>query len=92
MWDAALDHRLPTICRSNGLPKFLRCTAEHLLPRSEGGGNAAENIVAACWYCNTARHRRKYPPSPEAHRTRVRRRMAAGRWLTAEVSTCVSKV
>lgn len=92
MWDAALDNRLPAICRSSGLPKILQCTAEHLRPRSEGGENTAENIVAACWYCNTTRHKRKCPPSPETHRTRVRQRMAAGQWLAAQVPICVRDV
>jgi len=29
---------------------LLRSTAEHLLPRSEGGGNSVANVVAACRY------------------------------------------
>lgn len=77
MWDgsAAPD------CTTQAGPIPLRCTAEHLRPRCEGGGNTADNIVAACWYCNTHRHRRKKPLSPEAHRARVQRRMASGKWL-----------
>ena len=31
------------------------CTAEHLVPRSQGGTNDLHNIVAACLCCNTAR-------------------------------------
>ncbi len=58
----------PTFCCSN-----LRCTAEHLIPRSEGGLNTAENIVAACWRCNSRRHRRRVIPSPEEHRYRVQK-------------------
>jgi len=92
MWDKALDHRVPATCRSDGLPKILRCTAEYLTARSEGGTNAAENIVAACWFCNNSRHRRKCPPSPEAYRTHVRQRMAAGRWLAAQVAANVREV
>ncbi len=57
-----------------------RCTAEHLKARSEGGGNTRENIVAACWICNTRRHRRKRPPEPlrwrEIRRSRVYGRMS----------------
>jgi hypothetical protein len=30
-------------------------TAEHLVPKSQGGVNSRQNIVAACWKCNTAR-------------------------------------
>ncbi len=59
----------------------LRCTAEHLKPRCEGGRNTVRNIVAACLYCNRTRHRAKAPLSPEAYRARVRDRIAAGKWL-----------
>jgi 5-methylcytosine-specific restriction endonuclease McrA len=85
MWDDGLEHRLPAICKSSELPKILRCTAEHLLPRSEGGANSGKNIVAACWFCNTSRHRRKLPLSPGAYRAHVQRRMAAGRWLAGQM-------
>ena len=85
MWDPALDFELPKICRTRAMQKKLRCTAEHLLPRSEGGVDAAKNIVAACWYCNTRRHHTKHPLSPDAHRAHVQKRMAAGRWLAAQL-------
>ena len=45
--------------------KQFLCTAEHLVPRCEGGKDSRANIVAACWRCNQTRHRRKDPPSPE---------------------------
>jgi len=35
----------------------LRCTAEHLVPRSECGRDSKSNIVAACKFCNAMRHR-----------------------------------
>ena len=92
MWDQALDDCLPASCRSSRRPKILRCTAEHLLPRSEGGANSAKNIVAACLYCNNARHRRKRPPSPEAHRAHVQQRMAAGRWLATQFRASAPRV
>jgi hypothetical protein len=41
-----------------------RCTAEHLMPRSEGGADAAANIAASCVGCNVTRHRRKRVLSP----------------------------
>lgn len=85
MWDDALDGCAAAECRHGRLPKPLRCTAEHLLPRSEGGEDTADNIVAACLYCNRTRHRAKRPKSPEAYRAHVRRRMAKGRWLAAQV-------
>jgi 5-methylcytosine-specific restriction endonuclease McrA len=59
---------------------LLKCTAEHLLPRSEGGRNTAENITAACAYCNGTRHKRKRPPAPEAYRAEVGRRVDRGAW------------
>ena len=92
MWDEALDPCLPVTCRAAGLPKILRCTAEHLHPRSEGGANTADNIVAACLFCNNSRHRRKRPLSPEAHRAHVQQRMAAGRWLAAQFGASVQRV
>ncbi|MFD2101848.1 HNH endonuclease [Tabrizicola soli] len=62
------------------------CVApQSIFTRSDGGGNSADNIVAACWYCNNLRHRRKRPLSPEAHRHRVQQRMAAGKWLAAQI-------
>jgi|SRR6185503_18125039 len=42
----------------------LQSTAEHLLARRDGGGDTADNIVAAHLACNRGRHRRKVPPSP----------------------------
>lgn len=92
MWDEALNLCLPVSCRATRLPKILRCTAEHLHPRSEGGANTPDNIVAACWYCNISRHRRKRPQSPEGHRVHVQKRMAAGRWHAAQVGATVPRV
>jgi len=92
MWDEALGHCLPVNCKTGGLPKVLRCTAEHLHPRSEGGANTADNIVAACLFCNNSRHRRKRPLSPEAHRAHVQQRMAAGRWLAAKFGASMPRV
>ena len=36
------------------------CTAEHLVPRSEGGRTDRNNIVAACRACNCARQATAY--------------------------------
>ena len=51
---------------SPGLAKMLRCTAEHLTPRSEGGKNGGDDIVAAC-RCNQTRHRARRPRRPDAY-------------------------
>ena len=58
----------------------LQCTAEHLVPRSDGGRDSATNIVAACAHCNHTRHRQKRPPEPTQYRAEVRGRVARGGW------------
>lgn len=55
-------------------------TAEHLLPRSDGGPDSSSNIVAACVYCNSKRHQRRRVPSPDAYCVLVRRRVERGKW------------
>lgn len=65
------------------LRDLLRCTAEHLLPRCEGGTDARDNIGAACARCNHSRHMRKRPPAVAAYREEVQRRVARGRWHDA---------
>ncbi|WP_415256241.1 HNH endonuclease [Sulfitobacter sp.] len=87
MWDEVAAKVSRKHTRIRAALKALRCTAEHLHPRSEGGANTAGSIVAACLYCNTHRHRRKCPLSPEAHREHVQRRMASGRWLAAQFAS-----
>ena len=65
---------------SQAQARLLRCTAEHLRARQDGGGNATDNIAAACWYCNTRRHRSKKALDPDRHQQRVRARLEQGRW------------
>jgi hypothetical protein len=62
---------------------LLRCTAEHLHALQDGGGSGSSNIVAACWYCNSHRHRSRVPMPPRQYRAWVRKRMRQGRWLVA---------
>lgn len=85
MWDQRLAVETHPQTEGKHPSKALLCTAEHLNPRSEGGGNGADNIVAACWFCNTTRHRRKRPQSPQQFKTHVMKRMRQGRWLRATV-------
>ncbi|WP_115633538.1 HNH endonuclease [Alcaligenes faecalis] len=66
--------------RMNQSP-ITKCTAEHLQARCDGG-RIAENIVAACWYCNNYRHRRKTPQGHEAWRAHVIRKVRQKRWPT----------
>lgn len=85
----------PTELASLGLrprtARPLRCTAEHLVARQDGGKNARSNLAAACWFCNKGRHCRKQPLSPDAYRALVRQRMAQGKWHLANlVSPCRS--
>jgi 5-methylcytosine-specific restriction endonuclease McrA len=63
-----------------GAAARLRCTAEHLAPRGEGGQDTECNIAAACAHCNHTRHKRKTPPPPTVYRQEVQRRVAKRRW------------
>lgn len=63
----------------------LRCTAEHLIPVSEGGTDDPENIVAVCFRCNQARHRTRKVRTPSEHAAHVARRVVAGRWHVAHL-------
>lgn len=63
----------------------LTCTAEHLHARCEGGQDTEQNIVAACWFCNTRRHKRQVPLAPDAHRDRVSKAVSKGRWHNKEL-------
>ena len=60
--------------------KLQRCTGEHLTPRENGGTSARANIVAACWFCNSHRHRRPAAPPPAQYKQLVRQRVRQGRW------------
>jgi hypothetical protein len=59
---------------------LLRCTAEHLRAKCDGGTNHRHNIAAACLSCNRRRHTRKAPRNPFEFKTLVVRRLKAGRW------------
>ena len=55
-------------------------TAEHLVAKCDGGQDTEANIVMACHYCNSRRHRMRKPLSPSKYKLRVHARLAAGRW------------
>lgn len=63
----------------------LRCTAEHLRARQDGGRDTADNIVAACFLCNKRRHQGRPNRAPDAttYAARVRERVALGKWHPA---------
>ena len=69
----------------------LKCTAEHLRARQDGGADEADNIVAACWFCNNHRHRQVNPMKPPAYRNLVQQRLAHGRWHRLAIRDRVSK-
>ena len=79
MWQVSPDELKPLGLRVRAAGP-LRCTAEHLVARQDGGKEMAGNIAAACWSCNSRRHRLKSPPLPEAYRLYVQRRLTMGRW------------
>lgn len=64
------------------LVRHLRCTAEHLKARRDGGGDEPSNIVAACEWCNQKRHAdgASAAPTPELHKMEVRRQVLRGEW------------
>ena len=74
------EHRI-----SKGLARQLQCTAEHLLPRQDGGTNERANIVAACYFCNSTRHRALNPQSPEQYQKKVTHRMRHLKWHPIEI-------
>lgn len=55
----------------SGARRAMICTAEHLVPRSEGGRDQAENIVAACLFCNRHRHIKRVPLPASAFHSRL---------------------
>ncbi|WP_366856998.1 HNH endonuclease [Methylophaga sp.] len=59
---------------------LFKCTGEHLIAFYEGGASNQSNIVAACYYCNSRRHKPKEPLSPERYKQKVLRRMRSGKW------------
>ena len=80
MWETDIDAFARTNKIKRKQARSLKCTAEHLEARMDGGSDAARNIVAACFLCNLRRHRRKQAPSPIAYRELVQRQLRKGRW------------
>lgn len=86
MWEAgqgaqfAVRHGL-----SPKLTQLLRCTAEHLQARQDGGKDAPTNIAAVCHFCNLQRHagRAKMAPEADKYKLHIKRRMAKGAWHPA---------
>lgn len=66
---------------------WLKCTAEHLRARCDGGGNLSDNIVAACLYCNQMRHRMRPAPDHEKFRRIVQKQKGNGSWHRKSIVT-----
>src|SRR3546814_19860548 len=77
---------------SNKQARWRQATAEHLIPRSKGGSDRRVNIVAACLFCNSHRHRAKLALDAEAFREKVISRMAGGKWHSRRLATTRSKI
>lgn len=80
MWEGSPDKFAIAYQLTLRQAKWLMCTAEHLEAKMDGGSNAQYNIVAACAFCNRARHRLKHPPAPEEMRRYVQKRLAKRLW------------
>lgn len=63
----------------------LRCTAEHMRARQDGGSHDPWNIVAACQRCNLARHQSGLQVSPLQYRQQVANAVAEGTWHLSEI-------
>lgn len=80
MWLGKSDKFLSKYNITLNQAKHFQCTGEHLLPYQDGGTSAQNNIVAACWFCNIQRHRRKTVLSPKDFKTFIQKRMSKGHW------------
>jgi hypothetical protein len=65
--------------------QHLKCTAEHLTAQQNGGKETAQNIAAACLWCNRMRHAKRHDtaPSPEKYKSRVTQLINKRRWHPA---------
>ena len=59
---------------SGRMLRYRQWTREHLTRRADGGGNAPNNIVGACLYCNSTRE----DVPPQEHRKAMRALAATG--------------
>jgi len=92
MWEGTCKDFCLTFSVTRGAAKHLQCTAEHLHARCEGGSNATANIVAACWHCNSRRHRSKHPKTAPDFKRVVSERTQAGRWHVREILGVIQSV
>ena len=80
MWLPEPGQSQKNLKSGKGACKHFQCTAEHLVARQDGGSDSADNIVAACYFCNSRRHHCASPKTSSAHRKHVQGRLAKGKW------------
>lgn len=80
MWESSPDELSRVFDISPAQVQRLKCTAEHLRARCDGGGDSSANIVAACLHCNRTRHRMRPAPDHEKFRALVQRQKLNGGW------------
>ena len=68
-----------------------QCTGEHLQARQDGGSDKADNIVAACRFCNMTRHHRASALDPGTYRNLVQRRLRSGQWHPRDISQAIAQ-
>lgn len=85
MWADDCARFAPSFGISLATAKWLQCTAEHLIPRRDGGTDSPDNIVVACLLCNRRRHNRKASLTPTEYLAHVRARLWRGSWHVVQV-------
>jgi len=83
VWEATLETIIAFEARIGRVirrPDRIRCTAEHLLPRSLGGTDTQANIHAACAFCNQMRDALPCGRWPDDYRAHVRLAVARRKW------------
>ena len=71
IWDRDLPSFVTAYRVSIPEARLRQGTAEHLVPRCQGGTDDEHNIVAACRFCNTTRHKARKPLDPVQFRNLV---------------------
>lgn len=66
--------------RIMGKTPQMRCTAEHLVARGDRGKDSKANIVAACKFCNSMRHRSFAHLAVADYRRVVRQQVDCKHW------------
>jgi hypothetical protein len=92
MWERTIAPLVDRLRVSTKAIKQLQCTAEHLFPVCCGGKDTAENIVAACWFCNQSRHRARRALSPNRYFIYVQRRLSKGRWHSLAIWEAIASL